>query len=190
MAKMSPLNSPEPGKREPAPGELGLVQAFVNTVDLESGPDELSDADSLRSWLLDRGLIEAESPVTEVDRRLVSQLREAIRAMALANHHGETDEGAVQALNRVAEGTRLVVRFEGGGRARLEPQLPGVDGALGRILGIVYGAMVEGTWLRFKACRRDSVYYDRSKNRSSNWCAMAVCGNREKAKTYRRRHAR
>jgi predicted RNA-binding Zn ribbon-like protein len=193
MAKMSPLNSPEPGKREPAPGELGLVQAFVNTVDLESGPDELSDADSLRSWLLDRGLIEAESPVTEVDRRLVIQLREAIRAMALANHHGETDEGAVQALNRVAEGTRLVVRFEGGGRARLEPQLPGVDGALGRILGIVYSAMVEGTWQRFKACRRDScrwVYYDRSKNRSSNWCAMAVCGNREKAKSYRRRHPR
>ncbi len=186
-------NSAEPGQRQPAPGELGLVQAFVNTVDLESGPDQLSDTDSLRTWLRDRGLIDAGSPVTEADLRLVIRVREALRALALANHDGEPDAEAVRALNRVADGARVVVRFQGGGRARLEPQLPGVDGALGRILGIVYSAMVEGTWQRLKACRRSScrwLYYDRSKNRSSSWCAMAVCGNREKAMAYRLRHSR
>jgi len=190
---MVPQDSPQPGTRQPAPGELRLVQAFVNTVDLESGVDELKDAESLHSWLLHHGLIEQSSPVSDVDFRLVIQVREALRALAMANHHGESDAAAVQALNRMADSARVVVRFQGGGEASLEPQLPGVDGALGRMLGIVYTAMVEGTWQRLKACRRSScrwLYYDRSKNRSSSWCAMAVCGNREKARTYRRRHAR
>jgi predicted RNA-binding Zn ribbon-like protein len=193
MVEMSAQNSPEPGKRQPAPGDLGLVQAFVNTVDLESGVDELRGPHSLCDWLLDRGLIDADSTLIDADFRLVIQVREALRALALANHHGESDATAVQALNRVADSARVVVRFEVGGGARLEPQLPGVDGALGRILGIVYTAMVQGTWQRLKACRRDTcrwLYYDRSKNRSSSWCAMAVCGNREKARTYRRRHPR
>jgi predicted RNA-binding Zn ribbon-like protein len=190
---MSTQNSPEPGRRQPAPGELGLVQAFVNTVDLESGVDELSGTHSLRNWLLDKGLIDAASTLSDADFRLVIQVREAVRALAMANHDGESDAAAVQALNRVADSARVVVRFQSGGRARLEPQLPGVDGALGRILGIVYTAMAQGTWQRLKACRREScrwLYYDRSKNQSSSWCAMAVCGNREKARTYRRRHSR
>jgi len=97
---------------------------------------------------------------------------------------------SVERLNRLAEGVRLAVCFDGEGKARLVPMLPGVDGALARILGIVYSSMVEGTWPRFKACRRDTcqwVFYDRSRNHSSSWCAMKVCGNREKAKTYRRK---
>ena len=188
---MVPQNPPEPGARQPAPGDLGLVQAFVNTVDLESGVDRLSDPHALQAWLVDHGLIDGECAVGEADFRLVIQLREALRSLALANHDGESDEGAVRLLNRLADSARVTVRFEGGGRARLEPQLPGVDGVLGRILGIVYSSMTQGTWHRLKACRREScrwLYYDRSKNRSSSWCAMAVCGNREKAKAYRRRH--
>ena len=193
MARMSPQQSPEPGRREPAPGDLALVQAFVNTADLESGLDEFSAAESLQGWLLSHGLVEPGSSVNEADRRIVIQVRESLRALAMANHHGESDAGAVQHLNRVADSARVVVRFQEGGGASLEPQLPGVDGALGRILAIVYTAMVAGTWQRLKACRRDScrwLYYDRSKNRSSSWCAMSVCGNREKAKAYRRRHSR
>jgi hypothetical protein len=33
----------QPGGRAPAPGGLALVQAFVNTVDLEHGPDLLDE---------------------------------------------------------------------------------------------------------------------------------------------------
>jgi len=192
MVEMSVQESSEPGRREPAPGELGLVQAFVNTVDLESGLEEFGDPDALRRWLVAHDLIEPSSAVSDADLRLVIQVREALRALAMANHRGESNAAAVQALNRVADSARVVVRFQEGGRARLEPQLPGVDGVIGRILGIVYTATVEGTWQRLKACRREScrwLYYDRSKNRSSSWCAMSVCGNREKAKAYRRRHS-
>jgi predicted RNA-binding Zn ribbon-like protein len=191
MSESAEVAGSEPGGRKPAPGLLGLVQAFVNTIDLEGGEDHAGEAEALRRWLRAHALIGEGDAVGPADVRLVGQVREALRALALANHEGVADEEAVRKLNRLAEGLRLTLRFEGGGRARLEPMLPGVDGAVARILGIVYAAMVDGTWPRLKACRRDVcqwVFYDRSKNRSSSWCSMSICGNREKAKTYRRRH--
>ena len=69
-------------------------------------------------------------------------------------------------------------------------EAPGVDGALGRLLVIVYRAMETGTWPRLKACRSDTcqwAFYDHSKNRSGHWCSMAVCGSQHKARTYRER---
>ena len=48
---------PEPGGRAPAPGVLRLVQRFVNSVDLEDGPDDLADPEGLREWLTDAGLL-------------------------------------------------------------------------------------------------------------------------------------
>jgi predicted RNA-binding Zn ribbon-like protein len=33
------------------------------------------------------------------------------------------------------------------------------------------------------------VFYDRSRNRGSHWCAMSVCGNRTKTRRYRARRA-
>ena len=40
-----------PGDREPAPGSLAVVQAFVNTVDREHGPDLLDEPAGLEEWL-------------------------------------------------------------------------------------------------------------------------------------------
>ena len=45
--------------------------------------------------------------------------------------------------------------------------------------------------VRLKACRQETcgwVFYDGSRNRSSSWCSMRVCGGRAKASSYRRRH--
>ncbi len=77
------------------------------------------------------------------------------------------------------------------GTAKLESRAPGVDGALGRIIATVHDAMAEGSWARLKACPADSclwAFYDETKNRSGTWCSMSVCGNRTKARAYRRRH--
>ena len=84
------------------------------------------------------------------------------------------------------------MRFGASGTARLQPTAAGVDGALGRLLGIVAAAMADGTWSRLKACRANDcrwAFYDRARNRSRHWCSMAVCGNRTKARAYRARHA-
>src|SRR5919108_651047 len=51
-----------PGGREPAPGSLALVQAFVNSVDAEHGPDLFDDAAGLAEWLARHGLGAAVRP--------------------------------------------------------------------------------------------------------------------------------
>jgi predicted RNA-binding Zn ribbon-like protein len=74
----------------------------------------------------------------------------------------------------------------------LAPSATGVDGALGRILSGVGEAMLVGTWPRLKACRAGEctwAFWDGARNRSRTWCSMAVCGNRTKARAFRRRRA-
>ena len=66
------------------------------------------------------------------------------------------------------------------------------DGALGELLALVADARADGTWDRMKACAHDPcawAFYDQSKNRSKRWCRMETCGNIEKARAHRARHA-
>jgi predicted RNA-binding Zn ribbon-like protein len=176
---------------QPAPGDLALIQEFVNTHDVEAAADELDEPAALGAWLAQRGLLAPDEPVTDADLSRASEVREAMRALLFANNGEALEAAPVQALNLASRNARLLVRFDPDGATRLEPDASGVDGALGRLLAIVYAAMEEGTWRRLKACRSETclwVYYDHSKNRSKSWCSMAVCGNRAKARSYRERH--
>ena len=186
----------EPGGREAAPGSLALVQAFVNTREAERGWDELADPDSLRRWLVQQGLVAGGDPiretVTEADVLRSREVREALRALLFANNGGAVDPWAIESLNRVSGRSKLEVSFGADGQAVLEPASDGPDGALGKILAAVHNAMERDTWKRLKACANEGctwVFYDRSKNRSGEWCSMAVCGNRAKTRSYRRRRA-
>jgi predicted RNA-binding Zn ribbon-like protein len=88
--------------------------------------------------------------------------------------------------------SRVRLRFDQGAAGRLESEAKGVDAAIGRLLAIVHDAMAEGTWTRLKACREHAcewAFFDQTRNHSRAWCDMQVCGNRAKARTYRRRHA-
>ena len=53
---------PDPGDREPAPEPLRLVQAFVNTVDVENGIEELTDPGSLHDVLTRIGALDPGAP--------------------------------------------------------------------------------------------------------------------------------
>jgi predicted RNA-binding Zn ribbon-like protein len=179
-----------PAKR--APGKLALVQRFLNSVGFESGTEEFDSPEALREWLAERGLMGPSEPVTEGDLRRAIDVREGLRALLLANNGVELDKAAVERLDHAASraGLRVfIVEDEG---PCLCPDARGVDGALAELLGIAARSVADGTWARFKACPRDVcrwAFYDRSKNRSGKWCDMEVCGNVEKARTYRKRHA-
>jgi predicted RNA-binding Zn ribbon-like protein len=175
-----------------APGRLELVQGFVNTVDLEGGSDALATPAELSSWLVDRELLDPGERLGEADLRRAVEVREGLRTLMQGNAGHPVPPQVVESLNAAARNARLVVRFDRGGSAALEPDAAGVEAALGRLLGIVVGSMRDGSWDRLKACARDEcrwAFYDHSKNRSGRWCVMEVCGNKEKARTYRRRHA-
>jgi predicted RNA-binding Zn ribbon-like protein len=174
-----------------APGELELVRLFVNTHELDSGADELATAAALQAWLVGHGLLRS-GRASAGDVLVARSLREAIRSLLLENNGVAVREEAAGVLDKAAERARLALRFDPGGSARLESGATGVDGALGRLTGIVAAAMADGTWRRLKACRADDcgwAFYDRARNRSRHWCSMAVCGNRTKARSYRRRHS-
>ncbi|HXN08604.1 MAG TPA: ABATE domain-containing protein [Candidatus Acidoferrales bacterium] len=180
--------SSPPAKREPAPGELGLVQEFINEWDLLEGVDRLSQPRSLEAWLNEHGLLNSKGRVSEADLRHAVEVREALRDLLSANYGEPVRKDAVETLSRAARSAQLVVQFEGSGGANLEPAASGVDAALGKILAIAFRAMVDGTWQRLKVCRDDTcrwAFYDRSKNRSGSWCLMSVCGNRCKARKHR-----
>jgi predicted RNA-binding Zn ribbon-like protein len=185
-----------PGDSNPektAPGALSLVQRFVNSVDLESGEDELTSPEMLRDWLAERGLMDAGDRATTADLKRAVDVREGLRALLLQNSGMPHDPERVERLDTAVARAGLRVRFRAGAEPALEPDRGGVDGALGRLMAIVAGAVEDGAWTRLKACHRDPcfwAFYDRSKNRSGRWCKMEACGNIEKARAFRERHRR
>jgi predicted RNA-binding Zn ribbon-like protein len=176
--------------RETAPGALGLIQAFVNTADLEPGLDALGDPNELGAWLVARRLMASNETADEADLKHAIALREAIRGAIGANSGGSVYPVDMATLNGAVSASRLLPRFGADGRARLEPHADGVEGALGRIVAAVFAAMNEEDWTRLKLCGSSTcrwAFYDQSRNHSSRWCKMASCGNRQKAKRFRER---
>jgi predicted RNA-binding Zn ribbon-like protein len=183
---------PDPGGRTPAPTQLRPVQLFVNTRDIENGVDELSSPDALGAVLAEAGVAEPGLQPTAADLRTALDVREGLRALLLANNGVPVDAAELAPLERATRAGQLAGAFRPDGRAELIAGAPGVDGALGRLVAIVLRASADGSLARLKACRRDVchwVFYDRSRNRGSHWCAMSVCGNRTKTRAYRARRA-
>lgn len=175
-----------------APGDLELVRAFVNTLDVESGEDELPSPVALASWLAGRGLLVRGTVARGSDLRRALAVREALRSLLVANNGGPVEPDAAPVLEAAARAARLELRFGPDGAAALEATASGVPGAVGRLLAVVSGSMAAGTWSRLKACRAETcrwAFYDQAPNHSRSWCSMAVCGNRTKARAYRARRA-
>jgi predicted RNA-binding Zn ribbon-like protein len=182
-----------PGESTPektAPQPLYLVQRFINSVDLESGEDELTSPEALRDWLAERGLMTEPEHASAADLRRALEVREGLRALLLANNGLPIDADKVERLDRAAAHAGVRMRFRADAEPALEPEAGGVDGALARLMAIVAGAVEQGGWRRLKACHRDPcfwAFYDNSKNRSGRWCRMEDCGNIEKARAFRER---
>lgn len=176
----------QPGNRAVAPGRLALVQAFVNSVNVEFGPDEFATVGGLAAWL-DRAGFPGLEP-GEPARREAVALREALRGLLRENNGGPAEPEARQVVEHVARGCPLVVGFDADGRPGLRPALGDVRGVFAAVLAAVSDSVVDGSWVRLKAChehRCEWAFYDRSRNRSSRWCSMEVCGTRAKMRVYR-----
>ena len=164
-----------------APGELEIVQRFVNTLDIEAGTDELGSPSALTAWLERHGLFAGlgrsagprraaeQAPrdtagvaVTAGDLRRAVALREALRAV-LRSHApaaaGGVVPGAVaggggagRELPGIAAAARTRLEVSDDGRVAVVPAGSGAAAALARILLIVAAAGSNGTWSRLKAC--------------------------------------
>ncbi len=178
--------------REGAPGELELVRAFCNSVDIEAGREELTDARALARWLRRHGLIGARDRVGDEELARALALREALRDVLAAHSGLAVDERSLRIVNAASAAAPVAVVIDPDCASELRPAARGFDGAIARLFAIIARADAEGTWRRLKACTADDcrwVFYDHSRNRSSSWCDMAVCGNRAKARAFRERRA-
>jgi len=182
----------QPSGRTPAPGRLGLDQAFANSFwDLDDiRPIFESYVDELEAGLAARGF-GGGAPVTEADRTRAIELREALRRLALGHHDGVAPTASdMVVLNAAARRAPLHVRFDGDGTAVHEPASEGPDVVIALVLGVVAEATADGRWSRVKACPGPHcgwVFYDASRNRSRQWCSMQLCGNRVKGREFRAR---
>jgi predicted RNA-binding Zn ribbon-like protein len=183
----------QPAGRAAAPPPLDLVQDFVNTEIPEWARDDIATPALLASWLRDRGLLGPDEPVTGDDFVAARELRAGLRTLALLNTTGEAPGDDVRA-DLASAFSACELRVEAGADGRLVPVPAGPPGrrALAAIAAVVLDAQGAGTWARLKACRKEScgwLFYDGSRNRSSIWCSMSICGNRTKTASYRRRKA-
>jgi predicted RNA-binding Zn ribbon-like protein len=183
----------EPGGRPKAPGRLELLQRFVNSYNHDFPPewDRIGTPEKAEAWLRQKRLVAPADRISEADAARLRELREAIRALVIANR-GDRPGAAATDVVRTAAGTaRLRVAVDDAGRTALAPESRGVDGAVATLLGILHEAQITGQWPRLKGCRRCGyAFFDRSKNRSAAWCAMSICGNRTKNRAYYRRRTR
>ncbi|MEM7352053.1 MAG: CGNR zinc finger domain-containing protein [Acidobacteriota bacterium] len=193
MAK-NPTNRPDLSPH-PAPGDLKIVQDYLNTRDPETGDDHLSSPEALTAWLGRWPSLAFDGTLDEAAWRDALAARSGLRAL-IAQHgsarrpRGAADGAAVEALNQALRGVRPALHFATDGSLRLQSSDTGWAGALGRLILIVSAAIESGHWQRLKACHNEAcqlVFFDAARNRSGKWCTGRKCGNRINARTYRRR---
>ncbi|MFD0026204.1 CGNR zinc finger domain-containing protein [Streptomyces sp. NPDC058382] len=168
-------------ERDSAPGGLALVEALVNTLDVETGADALDTADG-----------RAELAIAEPDAPAARTLREALRTVCLAHAGHRPPEGeSVALLDRLLADAPLRVAVDARGGAVLHP-VEEPPGLTARVAAAIATASADGTWTRLKACEAADcrwAYYDRSPAGRRRWCSMSVCGARAKMRAYRARQS-
>jgi predicted RNA-binding Zn ribbon-like protein len=198
---MAAITASPPGRGQDigqAPGPLATVQAFVNTLDLEQGTDEISSPSALDAWLTSAGLTGPAAGRSGPGELAVAvKLREALRGV-LRSHvtHGEParpdSAGAATRLAELSSAMQARITADADGGIRVVAGNSGSSAALAELLLIAAEARTLGTWIRLKVCSADDcqwAFYDRSPTRSGCWCSMQICGSRAKSRAYRSRAA-
>lgn len=171
----------------PAPGDLGIVQAFLNTENLQAGTDELATPSDLSAWLSSHGLLAPDAKVTSKHLQRALDIREGLHAIVAAHNGAALDAAAVERLNAACKGGRIEVQFDPEGEPRFEAATPKLADALGRLLGMVAEARIRGEWVRLKACAAGecrAAFYDLSLR--CRWCSHR-CGDRVRARARQHR---
>ena len=120
----------EPGGRPKAPGRLELLQRFVNSHnhDFPRDWDRIGTGAKAQAWLRQKRLVAPGDRITDADAAGLRELREAIRALAIANQGGQPAAAAINVIRRASGAAQLNVAIDDAGRTALEPTRRGADG--------------------------------------------------------------
>ena len=146
--------------------ELGpdLLVDFLNTLDVEEGTDDIEDQAAFAAWA-DRHDVETG------DTAEAKRVRDALRSVV----DGASASLPPLELETSCEGRSVEITARTAAEAAVASSvILSIQGKLGRV----------------KLCGADDcrwAFYDQSRNGSRTWCSMGVCGNRQKARSYRAR---
>lgn len=177
-------------KARSAPGSLRLVQAFVNTCDVETGRDELWNPETLAEWLARHKLVAAGTELDKAAWETAIEIREALRDQLRSHNRVRVDGRPMDVLSRAFGHLDARLSLTPDGTVRVEAAGGGFPESLARLLLAISEARSKNQWKRLKACRSDGckwIFYDASKNLAGRWCSVRRCGNWTNAGTYRRR---
>ncbi len=171
-----------------------MLQAFLNTANIEAGTDLLDRPEVAGKWLVDHGL--NDGVPLELDQSQLCEivgLREAFREVLAARHDNDAiPTRASRAIAETAATGTIGVDVDEAGKLEATANADGLAGALARLVLIALQASATGQWARLKVCTNDDcrwAFWDSSRNRSGRWCTMALCGNQAKVRSYRQRQS-
>src|SRR5438552_1987351 len=114
----------------PAPGRLAVIQAFVNTRDIEAGSDALRTPIDLARWMAEHALLPAGTRLDAGDLDRAVALREALRSLLVAHSADMTpDRAAVSIVNAAAAAARLAPVVGPDGSSGIALDATGIDAA-------------------------------------------------------------
>ncbi|MGW3060199.1 CGNR zinc finger domain-containing protein [Streptomyces goshikiensis] len=176
---------------DPSPA-AELIEAFTNTLDLESGDDDVATPAELAAWLTGKSLAQPPLTLTEGEHEAFLTLRAGIRE-ALDTDDPVEPQRLALADTVLADVPVLVTLGTAGAPLAPASGGPPVQFALARLAVAWAELVLTGHIHRLKRCAEHTcgwVFWDSSKNHSRRWCSMRVCGNRTKSRRYatRQRH--
>ena len=95
---------------KPAPGELVLVQGFLNTRSDELDIEDLQDSQTAEIWLRRAGIWTSDKTLSANDHKKLQAFREVLRAYLLQPSHAES----VAALNQYTKRVKFGISGEYG----------------------------------------------------------------------------
>jgi predicted RNA-binding Zn ribbon-like protein len=181
------------------PEELALLYDFVNTLDCRhyieqgvahAGGDEFETPGQMESWMRRRRLLPPGKRIDGHDYRRALDLRDALRSfLRLSPEDRRQDTDTAHMLTTASKNFPLTLVVADKGSVTLQAA-PGTS-ALGSVLAEVYGLAKTDRLARLKTCASEEcrwIFFDRSKPANRHWCSSNLCGNRQKTRTYRRKH--
>jgi len=162
---------------------VGTLQARRNAAPTE----KLATASDLGAWFSESGLLPEGTRPDARELAAAIELREAIYAVLWARLNGaELPADAVAAVNASAATTPPRPVLTSAGWTREGDTRQGLSALARETIELVGGEQAR----LLRECGRPEctqIYLDQSRGRRREWCSMATCGSRMKAKAYRER---
>ena len=190
-----------PSQKYAVPTELAFLYDFVNTLDcrryveqglVHTGGDALATSVQMEAWMRRRQLLAPGKRIDGDDHRRAKELRDALRSfLALSPGDRRQDSEAAQRLTAASRSFPLALVVADAGSVTL--QAAAGSSVLGGVLAEVYGLAHGDRLSRLKTCPSEDcrwIFFDRTRPANRHWCSSTLCGNRQKTRTYRRKHRR